>query len=430
MDFELTEGQKQAMAMVDRLMKTRPPCPAVITGFAGTGKTTMIKAIASQYGEPMVLTPTGKAAIRVQEATGLSAGTIHKWLFLPVEDQKTGEIKFQRKPSNLIDRPWNGLIIIDEASMVGRDLWEAIWDAALLLELRVVLVGDPFQLAPVEGKRPDSEDWAPFAPLTDVDTDFRAHLSEVTRQALDNPILRASMMLRESGNIYPPLQLLNRVFTRTFDDKCMEVYKAGGAIIVHKNETRHRLNRMVRDRLGYKNDLVSGEPLLVLRNTYEIDRFNGEVIEYQGWSKYDATPKAVRDNWKNISLMLTFGLAKVDGREVMLCPEQVRGEASLMSESVIGKNSKWYYGDNYHPDGQPLYSTPEYEGQPKQYLGPPHLHCNFGYALTAHKAQGSEWDQVLVLIEGSTRPASYEGRRWLYTAITRAKEKCYFSMEA
>jgi ATP-dependent exoDNAse (exonuclease V) alpha subunit len=201
-DFELTEGQKQALAMSERLMADRSPCmPAILTGFAGTGKTTMLKAIASRFGAPTVLAPTGKAALRVQEATGLTAGTIHKWLYRPSENQKTGDVEFKLKDCKQVERPYNGLVIVDEASMVGRDLWEHLWDMCQLLDLKILLVGDPFQLPPVEMKKTDKDgnDLDSFSPLLDVRTEYRAHLSEVTRQALDNPILRASMLIRESA---------------------------------------------------------------------------------------------------------------------------------------------------------------------------------------------------------------------------------------
>lgn len=424
-DFNLTKGQEDFLAMMREFMKAPPPMPAILTGYAGTGKTTMIKALASEFGQPIVLTPTGKAALRVHEATGLEAKTLHRWMYTPKEHPESGEIKFKLKDSSMVEMPYNRLVIVDEASMVGRDLWEHLWDMCQMLGLRVLLVGDPFQLAPVEMNKGKDENFVPFASLADVQTKYRSHLSEITRQALDNPILRASMMIRESSRIEQPLKLLNRVFTKGFDDKCMEVYKGGGAVIVHKNDTRQRLNRMVRERLGHGEDLVVGEPLLVLRNTYEIDRFNGEIINYEGWVNYDATPKAVADRWRNVTQMLTFGVAKVDGCDVMLCPEQVKGEAATMGESVIGKESRRYYGDFYHTGDEPLYDP-----DTKEYLGPPHLHANLGYALTCHKSQGSEWNQVLVLIESSTRPTTFEGRRWLYTAITRAKENVYFATEA
>jgi hypothetical protein len=262
-------------------------------------------------------------------------------------------------------------------------------------------------------------------------TPYKAHLTEITRQALDSPILRASMVLRESSRIDTALKDLNRVFMRKFDETCLKVYQAGGAVIVHKNDTRHKINRVVRKQLGYGPDIQEKEPLLVLRNTYEIDRFNGEVVTFGGWHKYDATPIPVVDRFKSITQNMSFGCGLVDGEKVLLSPEQIHGEAWEMNQGVIFKASRRYYGDNYHDeelDG-PLYIQAQGDSKKSIYVGPPHLHTNFGYALTAHKSQGSEWNEVLVLIETSTRPTSYEGRRWLYTAITRAKERCYFSTE-
>jgi hypothetical protein len=81
--------------------------------------------------------------------------------------------------------------------MVGRDLWEHLWDMCQLLDLKILLVGDPFQLAPVEPKKEEYEE--SFSALNDIQTEYRAHLSEVTRQALDNPILRASMLIRRAA---------------------------------------------------------------------------------------------------------------------------------------------------------------------------------------------------------------------------------------
>jgi hypothetical protein len=378
--FELTEGQRIALEMTEYLMKDPAPCmPGVITGFAGTGKTTMLKAVASRFGPPVVLAPTGKAALRVEEATGLEASTIHRWLYRPVEDPKTGEVEYRLKESQQVQRPGNGLVVVDEGSMVGRDLWEHLWDMCQLLDLKILLVGDPFQLAPVEPKKEEYE--KSFSALNDIQTEYRAHLSEVTRQALDNPILRASMLIRTSSRIDLALPLLNRVFRKNFDDKCLEIFQQGGAVIVHKNATRHQINATVRERLGYGEALVAGEPLLVLRNTYEIDRFNGEIVYYQGWAQYDGTMKVVEDRWRKAMKMMTFGVAKVDDREVLLSPEQVRGETQTIGEHVIGKSSRWYYADNYAPDDFVKYVDGVWQG-------PPHLHANFGYALTCPQEPG------------------------------------------
>ena len=422
-DFQLTDDQQVAMDMLAVFMKTRAPMAGVLTGFAGTGKTTMIRLIASTFGEPVILAPTGKAALRVRDATGCSAQTIHKWLYTPKEDGDTGETKFTLKKPNKVETSSNRLVVVDEASMVTRELWEHIWDMCQVLDLRVLLVGDPFQLAPVEMNK--DKEFKSFSCLTEVDTEFKTHLTQVTRQALDNPILRASMMIRESNRIDQPLRLLNRVFTKNFDDKCMEMHAQGGVVIVHKNVTRHRVNTTIRTRLGYGEALEAGEPLLVLRNNYGLERFNGEVVKFDGWQRFDNEQVAVRDRWKNISMMLTFGAATNEGRRAMLCPEQVTGKAAEISESIVAKASERYYENRYVIDPNELTRD-----EHNEYIGPPHLTANFGYALSCHKSQGSEWDTGLVLVESSVRPTTYEGRRWLYTALTRFKKSCYFSMEA
>ena len=75
--MELTNCQQKAMAMVGRLMAREGYAMAVLAGYAGTGKTTMLKQIAEAYGVPRVIAPTGKAAARVKEATGIGASTVN-----------------------------------------------------------------------------------------------------------------------------------------------------------------------------------------------------------------------------------------------------------------------------------------------------------------------------------------------------------------
>lgn len=422
MEFELTEGQKAAMAMIEGLMKDKSFCQVgVLTGFAGTGKTTMIKTLVSQFGMATILCPTGKAAIRVREATGYPAGTIHRWLYRPAENQKTGEVEFAKKDVASLEVTSNNLIIVDEASMVGRDIWEDLWNVCQLRGMKILLVGDPFQLPPIE-TGPKDEDQ--FVPLIKIDTKYRAHLSEVTRQAMDSPILRASMLLRESNVIGPALQLLNRVYMKNFQEKCFELQSIGGAIIVHRNLTRHALNRMVRDRLKYDEEIRPGEPLLVIRNNYPLERFNGEIVLFDHWTpNNDKSPTAVVDRWKNVSKQLTFGVGVADtNKNVLLCPEQVAGNTQDIGDNTIERAGKAYYENNYAPSWFEPYLDDVWQG-------PAFLHCNFGYTLTAHKSQGSEWGQGIFLIEKSVRASSLEGRRWIYTAATRFREKCYFANE-
>lgn len=411
MTIQLTEGQARAADMVQRLLKHDGAAYGVLTGYAGTGKTTLLKELARTHGEPLILTPTGKASLRVTEATGLPSSTIHRWLYKASEHPKTGDVVWQKKPIDLIELPANCFIVIDEASMVGFNLWADVWGLCASLNVKVLLVGDKFQLGPVQPKNEVA-----FNALTDVETEFRADLTEVTRQALDNPILRASMMIRkgEAQAMDAVTDVLKGVgwseVVPTFLDQA-----PSRALIAHRNQTRQALNREVRRAVWRAEDAIEvGEPLLVLFNNYGLDRMNGEIVEFQGWEHAPGDPVVVRDRYKNLAVEMSFGVARVEGDgQALLSPHEVFGRTDGMPERTIARNArdhamyKWAYDKR---------------------LCPHHLNANFGYCLTAHKAQGSEWDNVVVVIEPSlNNPFSVTGRRWIYTAVTRARKDVIIS---
>lgn len=402
--LQLTEGQERARTMVGAMLREEGACFGVLSGYAGTGKTTMLGVLAKEHGPPLVLAPTGKAALRVGEACGLEALTIHRWMKTPREDSKTGDVKYVTKPLDQIQLPGNHLVIVDEASMVSDDLWGDLWVLCSSLGLRVLLVGDRFQLPPVveDGRRP-------FSTLVDLRTRFRADLTEVCRQALDSPVIRASMLVRESE--MGAVEALTELLPLVPEDAVLDTYMglaATRALIVHRNATRQRLNLEVRARLGHqRQDLAPGEPLLVMFNNYQIDRFNGETLAFDAWDRVPDAPGAVRDRAKNVAAMVGFGVARAEGHQVTLSQEEVFAQVAGLPRKTLARAAKahacakWGY---YHD------------------TAPPHLNAELGYCLTAHKAQGSEWDDVVVVMEPSVRPYTLEGRRWLYTALTRAKK--------
>lgn len=423
MTWDLTDGQKTAIDMMFGLMESADaPQAAVLTGFAGTGKTTMISAIASLVlpngAPPLVLAPTGKAALRVQEATGLEASTIHRWLYSPREDETTGVIDYRVKEHDQLERPDSGLVIVDEASMLGRDIWEDLWDVCSRLELNILLIGDPFQLPPVE-KLANGEE--PFQVLERLNTKWRTHLDEVTRQALDSPILRASMLIRK-GDSSNAFRLLDRVYTKDLDAKVVEVHQEGGSVVVHRNATRHRLNTNAREGLGRGPVLEDGEPLLVLRNNYALDVYNGEVVEAETVERTGPGPMVVRDRFLKTEMPVAFDEVRIRGKTTLLCPQEIEGATlGKLGDAALARGSRAYYERYFEEDES---------DSSEKYRGPPYLSANYGYALTCHKSQGSEWKTGLVLIERSVKLPTVMGRRWAYTAVTRFKEKCYFAMEA
>jgi exodeoxyribonuclease-5 len=180
------------------------------------------------------------------------------------------------------------------------------------------------------------------------------------------------------------------------------------AIVAWRNETRQKLNLGIRRAQGFEDGVLTpGEPLLVMANTYALDRFNGEVVDFKGWTTVPGEERAVRDAHKNVSALVTYGVAKVEDQDVLLSPEEVFGNCGGIGPRVM---SKWGRG----------YAMTVFKYTAS--LAPPHLSANLGYCLTAHKAQGSEWNDVMVVIEPGRKPFTYEGRRWLYTAITRARK--------
>lgn len=405
-DLVLTRGQDEALAMIRKFMAT-DALVAVLTGFAGTGKTTMIKVVASEFPHT-VLAPTGKAALRVMEATGLEGGaqTIHRLLYKAKRDEDTGETRFvPRSPTELVYLHGD-LIVVDEASMVSKEVMATLTMTAKFVGAKILLVGDTFQLPPVQKDEQDA-----FCALN-IQTEHRYSLTEIVRQALDNPIVRASMLIRQNRPDYESLTLLNAISSENVEHHLIELQQRGGVGICFTNAKRHALNAEVRKALKYEQGtLLPNEPLLVLKNTYSVDRYNGEVIQFLGWRGAFKQKTAV-DRYKHSALTMDFGKAEIEGgSKVILSPEQYTGKAEQekVGDLAVMIASRLAFCDDYD----------EEEGSGP----PPFLFCSYGYALTCHKSQGSEWPEVTVFLEPSiVRRRDEFAQRWKYTAITRGKK--------
>lgn len=400
-----SSGQTAAHAMVGDFLAQTDHRVGVITGYAGTGKTTLIRMLADTYGEALVLTPTGKAALRVGEATGIFGMTIHRFLYLPTEDPKTGAPVFKLKDS--WHETFSGMegryVLVDEASMVGQDVWDDLLRTAQRIGFHIILMGDLFQLPPVFKEKSGK----PFSTL-DIPTPFKVNLTEVIRQALDSPIIKASMLLRSGKPEYEALALLNPIGANRFIDAVIEGRARGGATICFTNKRRHDINNRVRAALGFEaGDLRAGEPLLVTQNNYGLNAYNGEVIDFRGWTRQPGEPFVVTDRFTTSSLRMSFGVSTLNDSEAVLSPQQVTGAAenAKIGNWIIRKTSRGWYRKTFDRDE-----------------APPHLDANYGYGLTGHKSQGSEWPEVLVVLEDAISMLSViEKKRWLYTVLTRAK---------
>jgi exodeoxyribonuclease-5 len=403
--FNLTQGQEQALELTRRVAGQYGFGMGVIVGWAGTGKTTLIKVIGHVHGAPMIITPTGKAAMRVREATGLPAQTIHRWIYKPVMDEKTGVVKFVRREGNDIQIPNSRLVVLDEGSMVGPDVWRDVYSVCRAHDLRLIVVGDGFQLPPVQP--PNSR---PFSVLTE---DFaqslgaeRVEMNEVVRQAQDSPVIRASIALRNGWGVRA-FDELPKCTLANFGQWALNAYRQGGVTICHRNQTRLHLNAMFRASLGIYDEMpVVGEPLIVLKNAYEVGLVNGESFAFEGWTHPPGQYERVHDKWKNKDENARFGGTTANGISATVAVEELHGRMESSPIAISIAASRWARGENFYA-GDKVAS---------------HLHANFGYVYTAHKSQGSQWPGVLVVVEPSVRLDEEDGRRWAYTAVTRAQQ--------
>lgn len=418
-----TLGQTRALEMIQGLREYKDePRICVLAGFAGAGKTYLIQFIPQEMkGMPMMVAPTGKAASRIKDLTGLTASTIHSWIYSAREDQ-WGEVSYSLKEPNQIKAGEVPLLVCDEASMVGEDLWEDIYSTCCALHMNILLIGDPFQLPPVQEK--GSDDTPRQGPefnlmSPDFQSNERLVLTEILRQAQESPIIRASMMVRDGG-VAKAVMALPRIKPAELAQRAAENYRKGGVTLAHKNATRLSLNQRIRSQLDLpQGEIVAGEPLLVIQNNIRAQIYNGDTPIFQTWVEGPGAPHDLKDPIRKESARGSFGKARVQGQEVMLCPERTFGQLEQIRNAVFVKRVAAVYGTGaLDPEDLRGMSAEEIN----ENLGPPFLDTNLGYVLTVHKAQGSEWKNVVICLESSVPMKKEEGLRWMYTAITRARD--------
>jgi exodeoxyribonuclease V len=329
-------------------------------GYAGTGKTTLVKHIAEGVdGKVLFAAFTGKAACVMRSKGCYSASTIHSLIY---KARESGE----ETPSFEL---WNDapaskakLIIIDECSMVDAELARDLMSFGVPL----LVLGDPAQLPPIHG--------GGF--FTDAKPD--AMLTEVHRQAQDDPIVRLSMEIRAGNPLtqgqYGETQVVRR---DALDPK--RVLDAD-QVLVGRNVTRRAYNARLRERRGFADALpMAGDKLVCLRNNRRKGLFNGGL-----WMVKES-PKARRQIIR-----------------MRLKPDEDLGER-LIKVSV---RPECFTGTIEEFDWPQRKAYDEFD---------------FGYVLTVHKAQGSQWNDVVLFDESGAFPDNRD--RWLYTGVTRAAKR-------
>lgn len=331
-----------------------------VFGFAGTGKTTLARHFADQIdGEVAYGAFTGKAALMMRKNGCFDARTIHSLIYKAIENEETGEVTFQMNPQSLLHD--TKLIIIDECSMVDEQLAADL----LSFDKPILVLGDPAQLPPVNGA----------GYFTECDPDIM--LTEIHRQARDNPIIDLATRVRMGENLQLGTYGESKVIAKPSQKDALEADQ----ILVGRNATRESMNQRMRRLLGYGDSLpVKDERVICLKNDRDHGIFNG------GMFKVGA---AIKKNYPTNFHFMHLIREDEDGASV-----------------IVKVHKSFFTPEVPKPDWRVLKGSQEFD---------------YGYAITVHKAQGSQWENVMVYDESWC--FRDDNLRWLYTAITRAQEK-------
>ena len=390
--MELNDKQKQGLDIaVDRYK--RKERYTVISGYAGTGKSTLVKFIVAALpninpDEDVIYTSfTGKATQVLQKKGNKNVSTLHKLLF---ESIPKPDGTFFRKPVEFI--PYK-IVIVDECSMVPKELLQRL----IKYNVHIICLGDPGQLPPIN-KNEDNH-------LLDHPHIF---LDEIMRQEAESEIINLTMDIRAGKPLTryqgKEVQVLNK------DELTTGMLLWADQIICAKNETRIALNNQMRDLLGRSGGPQDGDKVICLKNNWDIysvndnPLVNGTIGYLKGsFSTYINLPRQITSDGqpKKLDILTANFISDTDEDYGILNMDK-----QLITTGVPGLDWKTSYkmGRNWRFQDK----------IPDQFT--------YGYAITCHKSQGSEWDNVLVIEEGFPFEKE-EHKQWLYTAATRAAKK-------
>ncbi len=376
-------------------------------GFAGTGKTTLAIEIAKMVrdgvsertgeieGGCLFGSFTGKAALVMRKKGCRGAQTLHSLIYKPRRKKRGDEEQdreipmWELNPDSALKEA--GLLIIDECSMVGEELAIDV----LSFKKPVLVLGDPAQLPPVGGA----------GYFTEAEPD--AMLTEIHRQALDNPIVRIATMIRmgealrigshKGARAGQGVSILHRRDLKQTSEL------AADQILCGKNDSRVTINRRIRERLRLEGKLPAGDHLPVigdrvicLKNKRDRGLLNGSM-----WNVTE-----LRDR--------SYGAKKRGRAEVSYLAVDSIDQADF--ETFVDVPHAFWFWNNKENDLH----------LPEKMARSSYDEFDYAYAITCHKSQGSQWDKVVVIDEsqvfGGRGDREDIPRRWLYTACTRAAE--------
>ena len=468
-DIILTPSQQSALSALEEFMDSDVPC-FLLKGYAGTGKTFLIRGLVKwmkQLRRQVVLmAPTGRAAQILSAKTNTSTSTIHRVIYFG-EDLKSwkkhaDEDELFRLMYSLNSNPniKGTVFIVDEASMVSnafsdneflqfgsgyllKDMIKYIWPNQINNDYKLIFSGDYAQLPPVD---------MGFSPALDASylkekfmlNCMESELTEVVRQKEGGLILENATMLRRriADKTFGSLRLqtgeeVSSLPYQMVVDKFLHLSGSGNdqaIIVAHSNRAVYSYNRRIRSKLFPGQRLpASGDRLVVVQNNYFNERLllNGETgtivsINNSFVHERTVTLNVKIDNQKETAkkviklsfreAVIRFGDVETEDVSTLILDNVLfsdERDISFHEQQALFVDFKIRHniqkGDNI---GDRLKSDKYFNA----------LRVKFGYALTCHKAQGGEWKNVLVDCQTSMGVNNENYFRWLYTAITRARE--------
>ena len=479
-EYDLTDDQQHLVKQLDQFFSTKSPQVFLLKGYAGTGKTFITKGLTEYFKSIrrnyVLATPTGKAAKVIEQKTGSKASTIHKAIYAindikqykeEVEGSETYKF-YASLAAN--DDPVDTVYIIDEASMVSDHYQESEFfrfgSGYLLQDLleyinldhndhqkKIIFIGDNAQLPPV------GMNLSPALSEHYLTTEYGIQLigyelKEVVRQKSESGVLYHASQLRQAmeNNVFNQLVIETHFedVHRLHYDEFMSSYlavsngkmSADTIVLAQSNADVAAYNQRIREHFfPEKIELQPRDKIIVVNNYY--DPISGKMIangEFgmvkQVHGEKEIRHVTIRCKNKNtgqveeIAIELLFRdvqlvLKDLDGRPYYIDCKIVENLLDSAHADLVSDESKAIYVDFCirHPRLKP--NSVEFKDTLKADPYFNALKIKYGYAITCHKAQGSEWKHVFVKCKTHTNPLSAPYFRWFYTAITRTSAELH-----
>lgn len=457
----LNEEQKEAFNAIRKFVDHPAADTFVLKGYAGTGKTYLMQHLGKWLRENeydfTMLASTGRAATVLRGKTGFDVRTVHGELYrfskvegdeedipddAPIDKYGQMTLQFSLRPPD----EGKKVYIIDEASMLSSEISPSsdtvlFGSGCLLVDFfdaannnKIIFVGDPGQLPPV------GQDFSPALDMNWLSEQRRTAISvtleKIERHEPGNGILSLASSIRTMADPQKPfvkfpklpvrnvsniqIHISHEALLQDYLNRFKEVGSNGVLAVVRSNKMVNEINQAVRSHLYGTVDMSiqPGELFMVVQNNYAVPLTNGDfvVVTHVGEIRLKANlhfqSVRVKALLSDIEYEILLSLDVLVSQDANFSKEQYKQLMVDFSRRMRKKKFK-----------------PNSAKYKEEMMKDPYLNClkvKFGYAVTCHKAQGGEWDEVYLFLDksmyGMPKPELF---RWWYTAVTRARKQLH-----